>query len=182
MIKIVIIICGIIIVKIIINAYRYFEINHYYKCYQEWFSDNNLNLVQKKESVIHLWKMAGIQDSFVPRMENAGYGKLMTYNKHIFFSFPSNEEDLVNATILAFNQAIGIYRRRIYNSINPIEWILGVIFLPQHLLQYLGLKVENVFVKICQVIWWLVATISGFFVALYPEKLKKIIDTVLTIK
>lgn len=79
----------IVFLKLLINAYRLIRIKMLFKQYTDWlFEDRNASIVEKREEVISLWKHAGVHDSYCPRLNNAGYGKLLSYKEGLFFLFP----------------------------------------------------------------------------------------------
>ncbi len=149
-----------------------------FKQYTDWlFEDRNASIVEKREEVISLWKHAGVHDSYCPRLNNAGYGKLLSYKEGLFFSFPSSYEDLAIATKKAFLEAKGVYKKRIKDSINPIEWIILIVYLPQRVLTSIGITEQKGLTIILQGIYWIVGIIFSVIFSLYPEEIRTIFES-----
>lgn len=168
----------IVFLKFIINAYRLLRIKMLSKQYINWlFEDRRENVVEKKEEVISLWKQAGIGDAVIPRLDDAGYGKLITYKQHLFFSFPSNYEDMAMATKKAFLEAKGVYKKRIKDAINPIEWIILFVYLPQRILASIGITKQKGLINILQGIYWIIGIAFTVVLSLYPENIRVLLES-----
>ena len=76
---------------------------------------------------------------------------------------PVRREDIVRITLGMFHRAIGVYRSRMIETINPLYWIETIIFLPRQILNYLGVTPESVIIKIAQLIYWLAAFVFGIY-------------------
>lgn len=159
------------------------------KCYLEkywkWLlADRNLHLVQNKQKVKHLILNANVKDIYAPYVEPAGYGQLYTTKMSTLDNFPCNREDIVKYTVVMFNDAIGTYKRRALETINPLYWIQLIIYLPKRLLQYFGYEKDNFFVKFLQFLWWIISGASTFLYALYKTEIdtaiKAFIDNIFT--
>lgn len=75
--------------------------------------------------------------------------------------------DMAQITVSMFHQAIGTFKARAKESLNPISWIEFIITLPKAVLTYLGVKPEHVAIKILQLIYWMAGltttAVYGFF-------------------
>ena len=89
----------------------------------------------------------------------------MVSNGHtsIYTAFPSKDIRFIVPTQKAFKNAIGVFKGRIFESINPKYWIDCVLFLPKNLLMYLNVSAESIFIKIFQLIYWLFGIILTLF-------------------
>lgn len=131
--------------------------------YFDFLKQKDTNLSTYKRSIVNLFKRAGVKDSYIPTVNAVGYGQIASFNASIFANFPNLFKDHVSITLNMFDEAIGVYRSRIFETFNPFFWVECIIFLPKNILQYLGIDSEKVIVKIFQVIWWFAAPISIIF-------------------
>ena len=161
--------------KVTVNSIRYFECKKFKKEYFEWLKEQNPTFPTNRRHIIDLFTNAQIQDLRFPTAKPVGYGKIATFNSSVFTNFPSNIENQVHATVRFFDEATGVYRERIFESFNPIYWINLIIFLPKNVLHYLGVKPENVLVKIVQIIWWFLGVLIGVFKDEIIQNLRSII-------
>jgi len=170
--KLYIIILCILGLKIIINIYNMILCNYYLEKYYQWlFRNRNLHLVQNKQKVKHLILNANVKDIYASYVEPAGYGQLYTAQISTLNNFPCNREDIARYTVVMFNDAIGTYKRRAIETINPLYWIQLIIYLPKKLLIYFGYEKDNFFVKFIQFFWWIISSISTFFYLLYKTEI-----------
>lgn len=150
--------------KLIVNITSYFKMKYFFKCYQSWlFVNRDSKLLSYKSSVIKLFERAGIKDCYLPYVRNMGYGQLASYSASVMQAFPSPFEDFASVTYSLFQDAIGIYRSRIFETFSPIYWINLIIFLPKNLFNYLGVKSESIIIKILQCIWWFITPVLLLF-------------------
>jgi hypothetical protein len=101
-----------------------------------------------------------------------------SFNASVFQNFPSKSADHAMTAMRDFQDAMGIYRRRIFESFNPLYWINLVLFLPKNILGYVGFKTETALIKIFQLIWWL----AGIVFAIFKDDIFKYLKSVITIK
>ncbi len=146
-----------VIVKLPINLYKYFLCKQYLDKYNNWLTNTDWQLVQDKSQVIKLFKDANLQDSKFQFEALVGQSHIATGNAWVFDNFPSYREEVVGRTIGYFHQAIGVYRSKSVEVFNPFYWIELIIYLPKHVLNYLGVLPESVIVKIIQLLYWLVS-------------------------
>lgn len=149
---------------------------YFFKRYESWlFNNRDIELLSYKTSIIKLFEKAGIEDCYLPHVAPMGYGKLASYNASVMNSFPNALEDFAMATCKLFQDAIGVYRTRIFETFSPIYWIDLVIFLPKTLFTYLGLNGESVIIKLFQCIWWIVTPLLLIFRDKFIEYLMQFI-------
>ncbi|KEI75922.1 hypothetical protein [Clostridium botulinum] len=149
--------------KLVSNISYFFRIKHLYEGYSSYIKGENSNFTTNKKEIINLFKKAGIKDSYIPASAPLGFNQIATYKASIF----TNILTLTNETIFAvsgmFNEAIGIFRYKIFETFNPLYWIDLIIFLPKNMFEYLGVGSEKVLVKIFQIIWWIVSPLAILF-------------------
>jgi len=171
---------GIVIIKLIINVYRLIRIRILFNRYLAWLTqDRKATIVINKSEVIDLWKHANISDSYIPRVDSLGLGQLASYKQYLFHSFPSNLEGMFTITQKAFFEAIGVYKKRAIDSVNPIEWIILIVYLPQRLLASIGITKQKALINILQGLYWLIGVSSTIVFALYPVEIRSAIESLL---
>ena len=73
-------------------------------------------------------------------------------------------------------EAKGIFKERILETFNPIYWIESAIFLPKHTLMYLGIKPDNIILKLLQLAWFILAGAYSLLLVLYPDAFRLLIE------
>lgn len=175
--KILIVFIAIILYKALSNCLKMCQTKYYKKDFLNYLTDNKNNIEQHKLQTIKLLKGAGVSDTYIPVTQLTGYGQAATIQASVFTNFPSNMQFVAVTANSMFDNAIGVYRSRIFESFNPIYWIELVIFLPKNILSYIGLDSEKTAFKLCNVIltciWWV---ITAFFVFFKTELINIIIE------
>ena len=128
-------------------------------------------LSEHKSHVIKLFKDAGLKDSTIQFVKPLDFSHVASGNAWVFDQFPNNREEVVGRTIDYFHQAIGVYRSRALEVFNPFYWIEFFIYLPKHVLNYLGFSPESVIIRIAQIIYWSAATVVSLIYALYTSEI-----------
>ena len=80
------------------------------------------------------------------------------YRQHsasVFENVACNHQDIIPAVDVLFMKTKGVFRHRLRETINPLNWVLFVINLPSHTLKYIGLGEENVIMKFVQLTYWI---------------------------
>lgn len=151
----------IVLYKFSLNLYRLVKSQTLFQKYLNWLkNDEDTDLGFHKSEFVLLMTKANVKDSYFPLSQPIGYGFVSNSNVSTFHNFPSNIIEFVKFTVNMFQEAIGTYRRRMIETFNPFFWIETVIFLPKTLFSYLGVSPESLFIKILQVIWWIIAPIA----------------------
>ena len=163
--------------KFIINFIKYIQCKRYCDKYGEWLAGQNPNLKRSQHQIIKLFKEAGIKDSVFPIAEPLGLGQVATSNISIFDNFPNRTEKIVSITIGMFDQAIGVYSSRAFETLNPIYWIESIIYLPRNILSYVGMSAENIITKLIQVFYWILGSILTLFYPVYSNEIGEIIKS-----
>ena len=142
----------------LINIYRY------KKMYENFLNQKGVEtLLEHKSFILKLFKKANIQDSHFPVSQPVGFGQVANFTASTFDTFPSRINIFVPETMSCFHEAIGVFRNKIFECFNPLYWIRSIIFLPRTILIYLNVSAESIFIKICQVIYWLIGIIVTLF-------------------
>lgn len=165
--KLLIIIACIICYKALFNFYNYKTCQKYYRLYIDWLADNSDELMQYRGRVIKLLERAGVKDSSIPTTQPMGFGQVASFNASAFDNFPSNVAGFAALMNAKFMEAMGEYKSRMFDSINPLYWIDAILFLPKHFLSYLGINKKSLSFKISNVVlsvlWWAICICIAIF-------------------
>jgi hypothetical protein len=152
---------GILLLRFALNQYKLFRVHVLQKRYKHYLFEENWEMGEDKQEIIQLFKDAGLKDSAVLHQEEMGYGRVSAMRVSAFENVLNRREDIVALITIKFHEAIGVYRKRAWESLNPFYWIEFIFKLPQHLLGFFGVLPENIAVKIFLVIYWLVVVLLG---------------------
>lgn len=166
----------ILLYKFLSNLYYYLDCKRLKSIYIAWIRGENNNCMYTKAKVLKLFKRAHIKDAAFFQSEHVGYGQIASYNIQAMSNYPLLNEDHMNYTFRAYDEAIGYFKDEMLNSFNPIYWIDTIIFLPKTILEYIGADTEKVSSKILNVIltaiWWVITA----FGVIYHDKIISIIQ------
>lgn len=133
-----------------------------------------------KSEVLSLFKKAKIKDSHFPVTQHVGYNYLAKITASVWATFPSKIEYVAVTIDSMFDEAIGYYRKNIFNSFNPLFLIEKVLFFPKAILDYLGLSPEHRSTKILNLLltafWW----VFDIFLLAFNDKIIEIVHTTVT--
>ena len=101
---------------------------------------------------------------------------IQTGNVSLFNNLFVNDKRIVTLAFTSFDESIGVYKQRLRENFNPIFWIECFIYLPKNIFKYLGLKDSSIFVKISQILYWVITV----FYTLYNEQINKFIQDFLS--
>jgi len=113
--------------------------------------------MQYTHGIIKIFKSAGVGNSYKNTLEPVGFGKIRTYNISIFDNLPLLTDDVPITVMGMFQQTIGVYKSRIFESINPFFWLEFILFMPRYIFEYFNVDPKNIFVKIAQILYWLIS-------------------------
>ena len=162
-IKLIIIFLIISFLKFIINFYRFLRIKYLLQKYNEYLKNPEWKFVMYKLEILRLFKIAGITDSGVSVSQNVGYGTLKVQTISIFNNLNNRNEEVVNIMTGNFYAAIGFYKQKFSETCNPIYWLEFLVFLPQNVSKYFGIKTDNIIVKISQITYWFLGLIASIY-------------------
>lgn len=166
-----------IILKFILNLLHYLESFRLEKIWYSYFAKNNVNAITYTKHIQNLFKNAGLKDNNQPFTMPTGYNQIVNTTCSIYDNIFSK---LGNITVLVqryFLEARGIYRKRMFDSFNPLYWLDLIINLPKNFFEYLGLDTETIFTKIFQLIYWIV---NSVLLVYYREQILKFIQNYFT--
>lgn len=142
--------------KLISNIINLIKIKYYKFLYDDFIENNSDDIFQHRNHVVELFKKANIPNLSYPITQYTGCNMVSNGHTSLFTAFPTKDVRFVAPTKNAFQNAIGIFRGRIFECFNPKYWIDCVLFLPKNLLIYLNVSAESIFIKIVQVIYWFI--------------------------
>lgn len=158
---VVLIFFSLMVLRLVINAYKLRRIKKLYQLYHNYIRNANWDFVQCKQEIVSLFKEAGLKDSSVLHQEFLGYGRFANMQMSVFSNITILREDIVGIVQISFNEAIGVYKKRRNDSLNPIFWLEFIFKMPQYLLEFFGVLPEKIAVKVILVIYWIAALVFG---------------------
>lgn len=171
---------AIILIKIAINMTRYLRCKHFLNLYQEFIEKKSWKLEENKHEIIDLLITAGIEDSKVPYIEPVGYGYVVNTFASVLDNISIRREDIVDHFLKMLHNAIGVYRKRIFEALNPFYWIETIVFLPRAIFTYLGVSQSNIAIRIAQVVWWLIGGTATLLLTVFKSDIENIVKTFIT--
>lgn len=169
----IIIILGLIALgKLAMNFSRYQACKRYFETYKAFLGDPKWEFWQIQPQIVKLLKEAGVEDSFVTVVKPVGYNQISTNTGvSVLSNIGNSRADVVSLSQAMFHKAIGTYRSRMLDAINPIYWIEFLIFLPKNIFQYVGASPESGLVKSVQIVYWFIAAIVGFVYGVFSDEI-----------
>lgn len=134
-----------------------------------------------KNQIVNYIKYAGVKDKSIPIVQSLGYGQLASAPISIFDNILNQRQDVAQIAMECLLEAKGNYWSKFINSFNPFYWIRIVLFIPKNIFMYFGIKETSVFIKIFQFLYWLIAVICTFLLAIFPEEIKSFIYSILNV-
>lgn len=165
------IILAILIFNFTYNLYYFFLAKYYYSRYVKHIEDGDWFIRENRQNIEKLFRQAGIEDSLIPDTEPAGYGFVRTGSFSVFMNMANLRSDVVQIINGDFREAIAVYRNRAVNTFNPFSWVEFIIFLPKHLFSYLGVSSDSIFIKIMQLIYWLLGLVGTISSIVFNQQL-----------
>ena len=151
------------------------------RLYVKWCKSNGDKKFDKiyeyKAFLKEVIKITGVRDDYyVPNIKQVGYGKIQSSNVIVIENFPHIYSDMANGTLRIFSEMRGVLKERIFGTINPIYWLNIIIFLPQKIVKYLGLKETSILAKILNLLWWIIGIPITLLQDSFSDKLKVLIE------
>lgn len=165
----------------LINFLRYPIIEKYLLYTYSSDSSQRMKSMTHKNQIINYMKNAGVKDKSIPIVQALGYGQLASASVSIFDNILNQRQDVAQIAFECLLEAKGNYWSRFINSFNPFYWLRIVIFIPKNIFMYFGIKESSIFIKIFQLIYWLIAVICTFLIAVFPEEIKTFIFSLFNI-
>lgn len=158
--------------KLFTNVVYFFKANHYLALHNRYVLSNDMEIDVYQPAVEKLLKRAGIQDFQIADAEPLGYGHVHTRYISVIKNAQNKRGDIVIQFHRLLTRVKGVYLLRIKECFSPIYWIECVLFLPRHVLDYLGIGQDKVGYKISNIlptfIWWCL----GIAIAVFRDNIR----------
>jgi len=165
--------------KLINNLIEYIRCKHYLNKYYDFMSKEiTWEFEELVPQIKELFKNAGIQDASFPHAQLAGCNQVFTGAASVLSNITHPRIEIRFSVIQMFHRAIGVYRSRILDTINPLYWIRLIVYLPKRLLSYVGVSPDRILVKVSQVVYWGLTFIYVIFETEINQFLKDFIRSV----
>lgn len=139
------VIVGILAYKFVDNLVKYLRCLNLRNRYVDYLmTDTGIEkLLQAKKDVQSLIFGANVENYSIPWTQPAGFGLVNTMKPSVLGQFPSRIDVFAQSTLRMFEEAIGVYKRRMFETFNPLYWVDAAIWLPKRFLSYLGINNTN---------------------------------------
>ncbi|MBP6235767.1 MAG: hypothetical protein KA536_06485 [Saprospiraceae bacterium] len=137
------------------------SINAIFKEYILYIAKQDNSFIEKKNSAISLLKDCGIKNFSYPNITFLTPNHFQQNHLDGFENLHYGEEKFVGTVNLKFQEAIGIFKARMKQSYNPFYWLEFILKLPEKTMIYLSPSVNESFVKVIQIFYWLVSILFG---------------------
>ena len=145
-----------ILLKFSTNTMKWISAKRLRMQYQKSFSKDGEPFSERIPQARKLFVDAGLDKHTIHVMERIGYGHAVSFNAVIVDNLDSERTDMIASALELFDQLVGTYRMRMFESLSPAYWIDVVIFLPRYIVKYLGGKESGIGAKILQLAYWVV--------------------------
>lgn len=153
----------ILVLRFLINLSKYVQSKRYLEDYKQYIENGGWKIVEHSLQIVKLLEDAGVEDVAVTHVEEIGYGQLQNSRPSVFKNISIKRQDIAGHVLAMFHQAIGAYRSRMIETINPLFWIEVVIFLPKQFLKYLGASSDSLAARILQALYWIFGTLVWLY-------------------
>lgn len=165
--KILLFFIAIIFIKFSLNFYNYLRTQQLHKYFDDFFHQKRNDMNIYRQEVISLFEKANIKDVKIPVSEPIGFGQICNVNVSVFDMFPSTRVAFASTALNMFEEAEGVFRKNMFDSINPLYWMELIVFFPKNILKYVGLNIETTAFKLWNIfltfIWWSFCTVITLF-------------------
>lgn len=150
----------IVVFKATSNFFKYRRLTSLKDTYENYITQKSgWSVHENQQEIIELFKKAGLKDKTVLISEMVDPMHINNAYVSIFDNMMKFKGEIINNMHSLFCQAIGVYKRRCFDSINPLYWIDFLLFLPQKTIIYLGFnegsKTATAIIKTINVIYWI---------------------------
>ncbi|TRX72686.1 hypothetical protein [Carboxylicivirga sp. M1479] len=148
------------IFQILLNYSKLRKIKKLHKLHLTDFN----KFIEESEIALSLFKEAGLEDGkvmvtresdLVLRTPMIDIPQYHQHNVSVFNNVACNHEDIIPAVNGLFMKTKGVFRHRLREVLNPLNWVLFVINLPSHVLKYIGFGEGNIIMKLVQLTYWI---------------------------
>lgn len=170
--KYVIIFLCVVVVKLYINASKFFLAKRLRERYTDSFKRDGKPFEEYIPQIRKMFIDIGAGNTAIPVVQPLGYHQVANTTVEIIKNLDSRRSDIVGTILSLFDEAVGTYRMRMLESISPSYWIETLLFLPSRALKYLGCEPDKLIIKLFQLIYWIAAPLLiAFRSELYQQLL-----------
>lgn len=153
------------LLKFLLNGFHYLSLSGIKAAYLEFTASPNqtrmIHLYESKQRALSLLALAGVSSKKIPIHQIVGSYDC-TGLISVFDEYPSTSEPFCSYSLNAFVEAIGTFKQRMIDSVNPFYWLGLVVYAPLRFLGLCGLSPDNTAVKILQALYWLLSAAAAF--------------------
>ncbi len=149
--------------------------------YEKWVATSDTGwdkkLARSKDRTIRMMKAAGVKEKGLYLTQPTGYGNAVSGFIGMYAYYPSRIQEHVQGTYAGFHEAIGTYRGRALDAINPLYWISLIVYLPTKSFASLGANPDGAVLKVLQGLYWLAGVVfAALWVFFKPQALQEAIS------
>lgn len=182
MIKLLILFIAFAIIHAFYNLINYLRYNYIEQLLLGNYTNNSdLKIKAKthKNTIISYIKHSGIKDKFIPFSQPLGFGQIANGNVSVFENILNPRQDIAYTVTDLLLEAKGNYWSKFVNSINPFYWLRIILYIPKFVLSYIGISPDSIFIKIIQLIYWLLGITFTVLTSVFPEEVKNFILSII---
>lgn len=161
--KVVVLFLVVMVTKFLINASKLSTAKKLRDKYAASFAKDGKSFTESIPKARKLLTDAGLNNATIAVAEPIGFNRIASFNAKVADNLDSRRADMVGSAITLFDQMVGVFRLRMYESISPRYWVEAVIFLPRNMVHYLGGKEDGFLSKAFQIIYWIAAPLLVAF-------------------
>ncbi len=130
---------------------------------------------EKKCEIIGLFQSAGLRDPQVPLVQMVDPMHIVRGNYSVFDNLTVLKPEFISAMQALFLESIGVYKKRVSNSINPVYWLEVIFFLPEKIINYFGMSNGSqtiaIVSKTLNIVYWVAGIAITFLIYYFRIKL-----------
>lgn len=147
------------------NFYYLHKLRNLYEVYRSYIKNDEdgspITIAERVTEIRALFERAGLRGGKGSFIEPVGFSYATSRTFSYFDNIHMKRQDIVEQISLSFQMAIGDYKSRVRESINPIFWLETLIFLPAKIVGYPGLSESSTVAKIANVLGWIIAILAA---------------------
>ncbi|CAM3025215.1 TPA: hypothetical protein JBD00_10065 [Legionella pneumophila subsp. pneumophila] len=166
-------ILAVIAIKVLINAYKLMRLIKLEKKYQVYMkaksqeADIIPDFLEKVPEIIELLKQAGQKSKIISRLQDTGLGYVQNLQGDLFENITTRDSEIYTEISTRLKYAMGVYKKRMCESVNPVYWIEFLIFLPKNIVEYLlggeQNTIPNWAIRLLNIAYWAIGLFGSLF-------------------
>ena len=168
----------VIIIHAIYNLINFLRYPYIEKLLLFNYTDNvDLNTKAKtcKKQILDYIKNSGVKDRHIGITQPLGFGQVAAGRVSVFDNLLSYRVDIAATVRDLLLEAIGNYWYKFINSINPFYWIKLILYIPKNVLSGLGMNADSLFIKLFQLVYWIIGIVFTIVITVFPNEVKDLI-------